>query len=417
MKRSIYPKGFLWGASTSSHQIEGGTHNQWSEWELANAKRLAKNAPKKYAHLPNWPEIKSQATDPANYISGNGIDHYNRYREDFVLLKDLNLNAFRFGVEWSRVEPQEGQWDENAIQHYREYIATLRKMGIEPILNLWHWAMPVWFCDRGGFAKRRNVTYFERFVAKMSEELGTQVTYVITLNEPNVYTAFGYGTGDWPPQDKSLLKTLLVYGNLVRAHKRAHKAWKVQWPQAQVGAAPNFGNSKPLNRNPLARLAAGLANYIWDWWFLDRIKHQLDFVGLNFYHTNYYTARFTPLNPPTPLNDLGWYMEPRAIGPLLHKTWRRYKLPIIITESGLADAHDAHREWWITETLQTMENAMQKGVNIRGYLHWSLLDNFEWTDGWWPKFGLVAVDRGTMKRTVRPSARWFATEIKKRISR
>ena len=151
--RRVFSKHFYWGASTASHQVEGGTENQWSVWELAHAKELAKTAKDRLSYLPSWPDIKEQAQDPANYVSGQGVDHYRRYKEDFDIAKSLNLNAFRFGIEWSRIEPKEGDWDEQQIEHYHTYIKELKKRGLEPFLNIWHWTMPTWFTDKGGFKK------------------------------------------------------------------------------------------------------------------------------------------------------------------------------------------------------------------------------------------------------------------------
>lgn len=186
----------MWGASTASHQVEGGTYNQWTVWELAHANDLSKTAHKRLGYLGNWKEISKQAENPENYVSGKGVEHYDRYKEDFQLIKKLNLNSFRFGIEWSRIEPKEGEWDEGAISHYHQYIDALRNSHIEPILNIWHWTMPVWFTKKGAFKKRKNMHYFTRFVEKIAKEYGKDITYVITLNEPNVYTSFGYVTAD-----------------------------------------------------------------------------------------------------------------------------------------------------------------------------------------------------------------------------
>src|SRR5579859_2600 len=413
MTNSLFPKHFLWGASTAAHQVEGGNHNQWTVWERANAERLAANAPERYRHLPNWPAIKEQVCDPHNYISGNGIEHYSRYAEDFKLVKALGLNTFRFGIEWSRLEPREGEWDDTAIAHYRTYIAALRKQHIEPVLTLWHWTMPTWFTDKGAFEKRQNLHYWRRYVKKVCDELGAGVSYVLTLNEPNVYASVSYMEGRWPPQKHNALRMLGVYGNLARAHRQAYEIWKKRYPKARVSIAAQLANGQPRSRyNPLDRLIVCFTDYLWNWWFLDRTRGQLDFIGLNYYFTQYLSWRGLR-NPAGPLNDLGWYMEPRGTGRLLQAVWRRYKKPIIITENGVADTTDTHRQWWIAETMQAMQDALRAGVQLEGYLHWSLLDNFEWSDGWWPHFGLIAVDRTTMQRTIRPSARWFAEQIKK----
>lgn len=409
----FFPKSFLWGGSTASHQVEGGTYNQWTVWELQHAQQLAKSAHQRLGHLEIWEDIKEQATDPNNYISGKGIDHYNRYEEDFRLLKSLNLNSLRFGVEWSRLEPKEGEWNQEAVDHYHRYIDELNRQGIEPVLNLWHWTMPVWFTDKGAFKKRSNTHYWERFVAKVAEEYGRKVTYVITINEPNVYSSFGYLTGEWPPQEKNWLASALVIWNLVRAHKKAYRALKASNPQLQIGVANQVANIQAKRPHNLFDVfSTKWMRFFWNWWYYRRIRKQQDFVGFNYYFSDYYTGLIKRENPNVPLNDLGWYMEPEGLYPLLLRTWARYKKPIMVTENGVADMHDQYRRWWIEQTIIAMERAISEGVDLRGYFHWSLLDNFEWAYGWWPKFGLIEVDREhDMKRTVRPSAKWFAKRI------
>lgn len=408
-----FPKDFLWGASTSAHQVEGGNHNQWTVWELAHAAELAKNASHKYGHLPAWAKIKHQAEKPENYVSGKGIDHYHRYEEDFKLAKKLNFNAYRFGIEWSRLEPAPGEWDQAEIAHYRSYIEQLREMDIEPVLNIWHWTVPVWFDELGGFKKKANLKYFDRLVEKLSEEYGHLLRYVITLNEPNNFATFGYWLGIWPPQEKSAWSMLKVYYNLVRVHRRAYKILKRKHPEMQVGIANQLANIQAKRpHNLFDELSTKVMRYLWNWWFHRRIRKHQDFVGFNYYFTDYYTGMFKRENPKTPLNDLGWYMEPEGLYPLLLRIWARYKKPIIITENGVADHTDEYRRWWIEETIVAMQRALSEGVKIKGYFHWSLLDNFEWADGWWPKFGLVEVDRAHgMERKVRPSAKWFAERI------
>src|SRR3990167_2614687 len=190
----------MWGASTASHQVEGNNYNQWTVWELANAKELAKKAadpdyadPSRNTSLsqsPHWNEIKKLATNPENYVSGKGINHYNLYKEDFDIAKKLNLNSFRFSIEWSRLEPEEGKWNEAEFKYYKEYINELSKRGLEPLLNIWHFTLPVWFEQKGGWEKRSNIQYFNSLVSKVAEELLDKVNYVITINEPNVYAGF-----------------------------------------------------------------------------------------------------------------------------------------------------------------------------------------------------------------------------------
>lgn len=404
---------FFWGASTSSHQVEGGTVNQWSVWELANAANLAKSGHKRYGKLPNWEEIKSEAANPANYVSGTGVEHYQRYKEDFEILEKLGLNAFRFSIEWARLEPEEGRWDLSAFNHYKEYITELNRRGIEPFLNIWHWTIPVWFSNKGGFAKQANLKYFDNFVKKISEELLDGVKYVITLNEPNVYMGMSYSDGMWPPQERNKFKAIWVYYNLTLAHKRAWRILKHKNRTIKIGIAQQLANIQAYRPGSVTdELVVKVMRYFWNWWFLNRIKRYQDFVGFNYYYSDYYKGlKRVPLK--TPLNDVGHYMQPDGILPLLQRISVHYPdKPIIVTENGLADAKDKYRKWWLHETMQSIETAKSQGIPIIGYLHWSLLDNFEWADGWWPKFGLVEVDLSTMKRTLRPSAIWWSEEIK-----
>lgn len=413
-RRSNFPKGFFWGASTASHQVEGGNHNQWSVWELEHAKELAQTAHQRLSWLPDWDKIKQQAEDPDNYVSGEGVDHYRRYKEDFKIARDLHMNAFRFGIEWSRIEPEEGKWDDNAIAYYKNYITEMRAAGLEPFLNIWHWTVPVWFAKKGGFVSKSNRKYFERFVQKIADEMIEDVGYVITLNEPNVYTSFSYMTGEWVPEEKNLQRFFRTYWNLARTHKKAHEILKERKPSLQVGVAAQLANVQAKRpHNFFDSLTTKVMRYMWNWWFLLRIKNQQDFIGINYYFTDYYTGIGKKQNPKVPVSDLGWYMEPEGLYPLLIRVWARFKKPIFITENGLADADDIYRRWWIEESVVAMERALSEGVEVKGYFHWSLLDNFEWKYGWWPRFGLVKVDRQDgMKRTVRPSAKWFADLIK-----
>lgn len=413
-----FPKDFLWGASTAAHQVEGGNRNQWTVWELAHAGRLAAKARKEYGHLQIWPDIKKAAEDPLNYVSGNGVDHYNRFEEDFDILNRLNLNAFRFGIEWSRLEPEEGRWDEREFQHYKDYIKGLKMRGIKPILNIWHWTQPFWFEERGGFSRSRNLKYWHRLIKKISSEFADEIDYILTINEPNVYSLASYLAGEWPPQKRNPFLAMNTMRNLIRAHKYAYTTLKREHPSLMVGAAPNFITVKVRHPiDPVARLVSKFMEYAWNWWFVDRIKKHMDFTSFNFY-TTIYASGPTITHPVMPRqnmgahNDLGWYMEPGAIIHPIIKAWKRYKKPIIVTENGVADMHDRYRRWWIDETIQAMSQARELGVEVIGYLHWSLLDNFEWDKGWWPKFGLVTVDRENgMKRTVRESAKWFAEFI------
>lgn len=409
-----FPDDFLWGASTAGHQVEGGNYDQWTVYELDNAQELAKTAADRLRWLPEWTKIKDNAEDPENYVSGKGVDHLRRYKEDFRIIKKLNLNAFRFSIEWSRVEPDQGVWDKKAIDHYHNYISELKKQGIEPVVTLWHWTHPVWFENLGGFARGGNIMLFLRFVEKIAEEFGQDIRYVLTLNEPNVYASFSYLSGEWPPQEKNILKFASSYYNLARAHRQAYGLLKGMHPHLQVGLAYQINQVLPKRpEHWMDKLAAKAKRYYWNWWFLNRVRHHQDFIGINFYFTEYYEGQ-RMVNPPNPHSEMGSYLDPSALGEVIMQVWLRFHKPVLVTENGLADSTDQQRKWWLEESMHAIHTALRAGADVIGYLHWSLLDNFEWKYGWWPKFGLIKIDRTRdMKRLVRPSAIWWARELGK----
>jgi beta-glucosidase len=417
-KRSDFPKNFLWGASLSTHQVEGGNTNQWSRWEHETAARLAATAERRLSYIPIWDSIKDQAKDPHNYVSGNGIDHYNKYPLDFKLAHSLNLNTLRSGVEWSRINPSEGVFDAEAVEHYANYFQLMAKNGLEPIMNLFHWSVPQWFADKGGFAKRSNLRYWRDFVHTVVHNMDmSNITYVITINEANSFAGWGYVVGDFPPGEKNILKSLIVYRNLALAHRIAYKIIKTKYPEMQVGVAHQL--QKAEGQGWQGKLGAWAELYLSNWWWLKKAKYH-DFIGLNYYFADYRKKLLTFMadaNPKKPLNDLGWYMEPSGIEWVIREVSKRHKnVPILITENGVADIKDTIRGWWLAETLNALRNIIEDGIPLIGYLHWTLIDNFEWQHGWFPKYGLIAVDRSTMKRTVKSSAKNWAKWLGKESS-
>ncbi len=407
-----FPKSFLWGAVSSAHQIEGGNHNQWSIWELENAQVLAQQAKYKMSHLPKWESIEAEASLPENYVSGSATDHYNRYADDFTLLKQLNMNAWRFSIEWSRVEPQEGAWNAEAIEHYRAYLKKLKAMNIEPFVTLWHWTVPVWFEQLGGWEKRANIKYFERFAAKIIEELGRDFRYIIILNEPETYIAQSYLEGAWPPQVRNKKRAMVVLANLLSAHKRVYKIAHTAGRKYRVGIAKFTALHYAGDDAKLTRATAAFSRWGSEYFIIGNIKRHLDFLGVNFYRVwRYYGYRLHEAEDN--VSDMGWEMQPEKIEPVVKNLFERYNLPIIITENGVADRDDEHRKWWLQQTLLAMHRLLQSGVKLEGYLHWSLTDNFEWNSGFWPRFGLAEVNYKTMERKLRPSAQWFGDVIKK----
>lgn len=409
--RKAFPEDFMWGASVSTHQVEGDNYNQWARWELETAKESAQTAKERLSRLPVWEEIEAQASDPDNYISAHADRHYNHYEVDFMLARSLGLNTFRFNIEWSRIEPEEGAFNLDAIKHYKKYIKDCIDLGLTPIVGLWHWTNPIWFEDKGAFTKSGNLKYWRRFVEKVADELDwSKVRYVDSLNEANVYAGASYLTGEFPPGKKNKPLTLLVYMNLYKAHRIAYSVLSRRHQHLLIGVVHHISNFEPKERDSRAqRMASKFANWSFNWFFLNRCKY-LDFIGVNYYRTEYLTGfSMKSKNPEVPVNDLGWYMKPDGIEKVLVETWRRFKKPLIVTENGVADMHDQYRLWWITETIHGISAAMRKGVEVRGYCHWSLLDNFEWQHGWFPKFGLVSVDRNNQNRTVKKSAKTWSS--------
>ncbi|MDB5165443.1 MAG: putative beta-glucosidase [Candidatus Saccharibacteria bacterium] len=413
-KKSVptFPKRFLWGASTSSHQVEGNTHNQWTVWELENAKALATKAEYVLKDLENWEQIKTEAKSPANYAAGDATDHYNRYEEDFQIIKQLNMNAYRYSIEWSRVEPEEGAWNAEAIEHYKIYTARLRALGIEPIVTLFHFTLPVWFAAKGGFEKRSNIKYFVRYAEKIMNELGPHVKIVVTLNEPTVYAVESYHEHHWPPAlVHKKYKVWRVINNMARAHRQTAKMLHAMNRRYKVTIAHNSMYFYPGDNAWLSRVSAQIMQYMQDDYFLRKIIKHCDVLGVNFYFSNRVYG-YRVHNPNERLSDVGWDLSPSHIQYVLERLYQKYKLPLIVTESGLADGDDSQRRWFITQQLVGMQKALDEGVDLRGYLHWSLLDNFEWAYGKWPRYGLVHVDYKTQQRTPRPSAIWFGKVIR-----
>lgn len=407
-----FPKDFYFGASTSAHQIEGELHNNWTVWELENARSLAAAAKHRLGHLPIWKDISKYAENPDNYVSGVSIDHRSRYKLDLAIAKKMNLNAFRFSIEWSRIEPKEGVWDPEAINYYRQYIAEIKKCGMEPFVTLYHWTVPTWFQDIGGFEKKKNIRYFERFAARVIDEFRKDLRYITTINEPDTVVTHGYILLEHPPQVRSYRKAFLVYRNLLIAHKRVHRYVHKNYNGAQVGFTKSYAHVWAGDDRWFTKMAVRADYYFRDTLILRYVMRRVDFIGVNCYFSDRRIGLRIENNDDK-TNDLGWGLHPDGLQHVLIRL-SKWKRPIVVMESGVADMHDEHRKEWIAKSLAAIAAARQKGVDVRGYLHWSFIDNFEWAFGRWPRFGLVAVDyENDLKRTVRPSGVWYANLIKK----
>lgn len=408
MTQLHFPKDFLWGAATSAHQIEGHTLNDWSEWEKENALRLAHEAEDRFGHLPSWKDIEKEATNPNNYISGNACDHYHLYEQDFDIAKSLGHNAHRFSIEWSRIEPTEGKFDESEIEHYKKVVQALRTRGIEPFVTLWHWSNPLWIRDRGDWSNTDTINYYARYVEKMVQALG-DITFWIPINEPNIHTTFAYIKGTQPPGKKNIFTALQVFHNILKGHKKAYEIIHKHSKNAQVGMANSIIFFDPKNNFFLNKIAARIAHYFWNLYAIEYIKKQSDFIGVNYYTRSLVGLGSKKKQAGNTSTDLGWEIYPKGIYDIL-KNLSQFKLPLYITENGLADSKDLNREKFIKDHLSFVYQAIKEGANVRGYFYWSFLDNNEFVElrGFWPRFGLVAVDYATQERAIRPSAYAYA---------
>lgn len=380
-----FPEGFLWGAATSAHQVEGNNINSdWWDWEMKN--------------------------QPPHLRSGIACDQYNRYESDFELIKHLNHNAHRLSIEWSRIEPREGEFDSLEIEHYKKVLKSLKDKDIKVMLTLWHFTLPLWLANKGGWENHKAAFYFERFVKKIAPEIHQHVDMFITLNEPEVYVYEAYITGEWPPAKKSFWAKIKVYLNLTSAHKKAYKFLHTNYPTKPVGIANNIQSYEPYHKHSLIEQLAVLfcdvgANHLF--YIFTRNTH--DFLGINYY----FHARFkdgkgllpvidTTTNQSSNASDLGWEIYPEGLYDVLADMSDH--LPIYITECGIASTNDDRRNRFLINYLHEVYKAISTGIDVRGFFYWSLIDNFEWHRGFNPRFGLVGIDYTTQERHLRPSA-------------
>lgn len=445
MSRNYFPKEFYWGAATSSHQIEGGQNNNWTRFENENADRLARESESNFHWNPHWEKFRDEAENPENYLSGRACYSWDRYEEDHNIIKELGLNAYRFSVEWSRIEPEEGKFNEEALNIYRRKIQSLRIKGIEPFVTLWHWTLPLWLADRGGFSSPEFPKFFARYSRKVAEflcanhynesdknfqnkqhgaaknepniapnnEINIAPKFWITLNEPLVVASHSYLKGFWPPQKKSKYLYYRAVKNLIKAHKDAYSEIKKINPSAQIGVAKHqvaFEMAKPSLKNKILKF---FGDYSWNFYFLNKIRSHQDFIGLNHYNRNFIDGGYGK-NPNEMQTDFGWEYYPESLYQSINDL-KKYKKPIYVTESGIADHDDDLRPEFIERAIESVGRAISDGADVRGYFYWSLLDNFEWDKGYWLKFGIVSVNRKTGDRKIKGSG-WDYRDIVKNFS-
>jgi beta-glucosidase len=414
---SASPTRFLWGVATAAHQVEGqNIHSDWWDWEK----------------LPG--KVKK------NEHSGLACDHWGRFEEDLGLMRELGVNAYRFSVEWAKIEPREGEIDSEAVAHYRKVVRLLHDAGIEPLLTLHHFTSPRWWAEKGYWSWEGTSEAFAKYARLVYREIAPTVRSFCTVNEPMVHLGGAYVMGLTPPEKRGFehLRDPLV--GMLRAHVSAYEALHDEAKKAgrtvAVGMAHHCRLFDPKRKwNPVDILAARALDRSFNWTVpnaletgrvamkipgivaideeVPGLKGTQDYYGLNYYSRDLVTigrnrGRVEPV-PMTkkgrPTNDLGWELYPKGFGRALREVYRRFpRLKIVVTENGIADAKDANRAKFIADHLAEMERAIADGVPVVGYCHWSLMDNFEWIEGFDPRFGLVEIDYATLARKMRPSA-------------
>ncbi|GCE03596.1 glycoside hydrolase family 1 protein [Dictyobacter aurantiacus] len=414
-----FPEGFLWGTASAAYQCEGGnTNNQWYRWEQEG-------------------HILSGDT------CGQAASWWEYAEHDFLLAEQMENNALRFSLEWSRIEPVEGQWDDAVLERYRAMLLDLRRLHLVPVVTLHHFTDPLWFTERGGFAHEENVRFFIRFVHHVVATLKDICSFWITLNEPNVYAFQGYLLGVFPPGEKDVVRTFQVLRNLMQAHVEAFYAIRSMQPQAQIGYCLHYRLFDPANPlSPLDRSAASVHERMFTWSALQAgetgrftfpanqvlapIPHA---AGARDYHgVNYYTREMVRFDPRRPaeafarrfvrpgsvrnddgLSDSFGEIYPWGLYRVLKAIYQRTRgnKPLYITENGFNDHQDDRRPAALLAHLAILHRAIQDGIPVRGYFHWTLVDNFEWNDGWYARFGLIELDPVTQRRTPRRSASMF----------
>ncbi|MDO4243094.1 MAG: family 1 glycosylhydrolase [Actinomyces sp.] len=396
-----FPEDFLWGAATASHQVEGGNTNNdcWL-----------------YEHVPNTMFAES---------SGDACDHFTRYRSDIALLASLGLNSYRFSLEWSRIEPAEGEFSAVAIEHYRDMLRACHEHGLTPLVTYHHFTSPAWLIARGGWEDASTPDLFARYCRVVTDELGDLFDIACTMNEPNLSVLLAeMGLAETSPAQRlgnptwqgaaralgttadkvagfQLAATEEAFEVAAEAHRQARRAIKEVRPEMQVGwtlANTDF-HAAPGGEQRVARMNEdNNLRYL-------RLSEGDDFVGLQTYNR-------TVLGPDGPvppedgavLNQGGEEIWPWAIGAVVRQAWETVKVPIIVTENGLNTEDDTQRVDFLRTAVTEVGRAIADGVDVRGYMCWSAMDNFEWIFGYGPKFGIIAVDRVTQERRPKPSA-------------
>jgi len=378
-----FPAGFDWGTATAAHQIEGGNwNNDWWAWE-------------------------HDAASPCPEASGDACDSWNRWPDDVALVRELALGSYRFSIEWSRIEPEPGEWSGASIGHYRRLGEALLEAGIRPVVTLNHFTLPRWFTAAGGWTGADAIPLFARYCERAARELAPVLGRVCTLNEPNIVAVMGHLLGMWPPGRSDLGETQRVVDVLVRAHRAAVDAVRSGAPGVPVGITISMTDYQPVDGG---EEMADQTRALMEDPFLAATDGD-DFVGVQTYSRMLVGPKGPVGNAPDAIVlPMGYEYCPEALAATIRRAWTFTggTVPIHVTENGIGTDDDALRVSYVETALAGVLDCIDDGIDVRGYTYWSLMDNFEWAFGYEPKFGLARVDCETFARELKPSARRYA---------
>ncbi len=393
MKKLKFPEGFLWGTAISSYQVEGNNKNtDWWRWEQEG-------------------KIETK--------SGLASDYYNRFKSDHDLLQQLGCNTFRLSVEWARLQPEKDKFDQKEFKHYKEVLGDLKKRGLHVQLSLWWWVSPDWFTKKYGFHHQKASDLFANYAQKVVDELGEFVDMYQVFNEPMVPLGQGYLGKVFPPGFMNPWKFFRAAAGVAESYKKAYEIIKKKYPNVPVGMSYLYNWYESENLGFVVKII----NRVSKWFRVDlidgKIKDKLDFMAVQYYRLgrikfDWKNIRMDSKNQiyfgirveDNKQNLMGWITYPDGIYKVLKEVAKERNLPIYITENGVptdVGIDDQERIDFIKDHLKFIHQAIEEGVDVRGYNHWSLMDNFEWLYGFEPRFGLVEVDFETQKRTPRRS--------------
>jgi beta-glucosidase len=383
MTGAAFPDGFSWGTATAAHQIEGGnTNNDWWRWEHTRGSGVA---------------------EP----SGDACDSWNRWAEDVALVAQLGLDNYRFSIEWSRIEPEPGEWSNAALDHYRRICEALLANSIEPVVTFHHFTTPNWMVERGGWESSEIVDRFAHYCEVAAQALDGVIGRACTINEPNAVATMGWVLGMFPPGKQEPRLARQATENLVAAHRAGVEAIRRAVPGVPVGLTLSMTDYQPVagGEEQTARIRARHEDV-----FLHATDGD-DFLGVQAYTR----MRIGPDGwvgpaPGVDVLPMGYEYWPAALEACLRRAWAETggRIPVWVTENGIGTDDDEQRRSFVRAALEGVQRAMADGIDVRGYTYWSLLDNFEWAFGYRPKFGLFAVDRISFERAPKPSAWWLA---------